>query len=98
MNASFLGPLGLAAGPLTVVSLGLVVAAGATASGAAVEASPFAIASSALLLIALLGIGAIAVGAVLSCRAAGRSAVPPGLAVVGTVLVAGGGWASLFVL
>jgi hypothetical protein len=98
MNPSFLRPLGLAVAPVTVVSLGLVVAAGATASGEAVEASPFAIASSALLLVALLGIAAVGLAAAAARRAAGRGAVSPGLAVVGTVLVAGGGWASLFVL
>ncbi|NYJ05554.1 hypothetical protein [Petropleomorpha daqingensis] len=94
MNPSFLRPLGLAVAPLTVVSLGLAVVAGTTASGAAVEASPFAIASSALLLLALLGIAATGLAAV----AAGRTLVAPGLAVLGAVLVAGGGWASLFVL
>jgi hypothetical protein len=94
MNPSFLRPLGLAVAPLTVVSLGLVVVAGASSSGTAVEASPLAIASSALLLLALLGIAATGLAAV----AAGRSAVAPGLAVVGAVLVAGGAWATLFVL
>jgi hypothetical protein len=98
MNPSFLRPLGLAVAPLTVVSLGLVVLAGSTASGEAVEASPFAIASSALLLVALLGIAAVGLAAAAACRAAGRSAAAPALAVVGAVLVAGGGWASLFVL
>ena len=98
MSPSFLRPLGLAVAPLTVVSLGLVVVAGSTAAGEAVAASPFAIASSALLLLALLGIAATGLAALAACRAAGRSGVAPGLAVVGAVLVAGGGWASLFVL
>jgi hypothetical protein len=98
MTPSFLRPLGLAVAPLTVVSFGLVVVAGSTASGGAVEASPFAIASSALLLLALLGIAATGLAAAAACRATGRSGAAPALAVVGAVLVAGGGWASLFVL
>ena len=94
---SFLRPLGVAAGPVTIVALGLVLAAAATA-GADIESSPLAVASSALLLVALLGIGATAFAALTRAREAGRGAAAPALAVVGTVLVAGGAWAALFVL
>jgi hypothetical protein len=94
---SFLRPLGIAAGPITVVALGLVLAAVATAGGD-IDTSPLAIASSALLLVALLGIGATAFVALARFREAGRGAAAPALAVVGTVLVAGGAWAALFVL
>jgi hypothetical protein len=95
--SSLLRSLATTAAPLTVVALGLVVAAASTA-GAAVESSPFAVASSAVLLVALLGVGAAAVLAVGALRDADRSVAPPLLAVVGTVLVAGGQWAALFVL
>lgn len=94
---SFLRPLGIAAGPVTVVALGLVLAASATA-GADIESSPLAVASSALLLVALLGIGATAFAALARPRETGRGAAASALAVVGTVLVAGGAWAALFVL
>jgi hypothetical protein len=98
MNPSpLLRPLATAAGPLTVVALGLVVAAAST-GGAAVESSPFAVASSAVLLVALLGVGAAAVLALGRLRDSGRATAPPVVAVVGTVLVAGGQWAALFVL
>jgi len=95
--SSLLRSLATAAAPLTVVAVGLVVAAVAT-GGAAVESSPFAIASTAVLLIALLGIGAAALLLIGRLRDAGRSIAPPVVAVVGTVLVAGGQWAALFVL
>jgi uncharacterized membrane protein (DUF485 family) len=95
--SSLLRSLATAAAPLTVLALGLVVAAAATA-GAAVEASPFAVASSAVLLVALLGVGAAAVVVLGRLREADRAIAPPAVAVVGTVLVAGGQWAALFVL
>jgi hypothetical protein len=95
--SSFLRPLAVAAAPLTVVAVGLVVAAAAT-GGKAVESSPFAIASTAVLLLALLGIGATAVLALARLREGDRSGASPMVAVVGTVLVAGGQWAALFVL
>jgi hypothetical protein len=95
--SSLLRSLATAAAPLTVVALGLVLAAAATA-GAAVESSPLAVASSAVLLVALLGIGATAVLALGRLRDVGRSIAAPAVAVVGTVLVAGGQWAALFVL
>ncbi|MGZ4506815.1 MAG: hypothetical protein ACXVX8_00710 [Blastococcus sp.] len=94
---SFLRPLGTAAAPLVVVAVGLVLAAASTA-GAAVESSPFAIASTALLLVALLGVGATGVLALGRLRAAGHAPTWPAVAVVGSVLVAGGQWAALFVL
>jgi hypothetical protein len=94
---SLLRSLATAAAPLTVVATGLVFAAVSTA-GPAVESSPFAVASSALLLVALLGIGAAAVLALGRLRDVGRATAVPVVAVVGTVLVAGGQWAALFVL
>jgi hypothetical protein len=94
---SFLRPLALLALPATLLALALEVVAAATAGGA-VEASPLAVASTAAVLVALLGIGATALAALTRLRAAGRGATGPALAVVGTVLVAGGEWASLFVL
>ena len=96
-SSSFLRPLASAAAPLTVVAVGLVVAAGLT-GGDAVESSPFAIASTAVLLVALLGIGATAVLAFARLREGDRSGASPMVAVLGTVLVAGGQWAALFVL
>src|SRR4051812_22150442 len=95
--SSLLRSLATAAAPLTVVALGLVVAAASTA-GAAVESSPFAVASTALLLVAVLGIGAAAVLAMGRLRDAGRASAPAVVAVVGTVLVAGGEGAAPFVL
>lgn len=92
---SFLRPLGLAAGPVAVVALGLELVATA---GADVESSPIAVAASALLLVALLGIGAVALAALVRLRESGRTAGAPALALVGAVLVAGGTWAALFVL
>jgi hypothetical protein len=94
---SFLRPLALVALPATVLALALEVVAGVTVRGA-VEASPLAVASTAAVLVAVLGIGATAVAALTRLREAGRSAAGPALAVVGAVLVAGGQWASLFVL
>ena len=47
---------------------------------------------------ALLGLGAAALTALARLREAGRGVPGPAIAVVGTVLVAGGGWAALFVL
>ena len=94
---ALLRSLATAAAPLTVVALGLMFAAVATA-GSDVESSPLAVASTALLLIALLGIGSAALLVLGRPREAGRSIAAPVVAVVGTVLVAGGQWAALFVL
>lgn len=94
---SFVRALSLATGPLVAVALGLVLAAAATA-GSAVEASPLAIASSALLLVALLGAAALAVLGLGRLRSAGGTGAGAAVAVAGTVLVAGGQWAALFVL
>ena len=85
--------LATATGPLIVAALGLVLAAAATA-GSAVESSPLAIASSALLFVVALGIGSAAVVSF----GRGRGVAGPAIAVVGSVLVAGGQWAALFVL
>jgi hypothetical protein len=95
--SSLLRSLATAAAPLTVVALALVLVAVSTA-GAAVESSPFAVASSAVLLLAVLAIGAAALLALGRLRSADRGLAPSVVAVVGTVLVAGGQWAALFVL
>ena len=95
--SSLLRSLATAAAPLTVGAFGLVIVAASTA-GAAVESSPFAVASSAVLLIALLGVGAAALLVLERLRRAGRAIAPSVVAVIGTVLVAGGQWAALFVL
>ena len=87
---SSLRPLALLAGPAVIAGLLLAVAAAATARGP-VEASPLATASTALVLVGLLATGALAVSLL------GRGAGPV-VALLGTVLVAGGEWASLFVL
>lgn len=96
--SSLLRTLATAAAPLTVAAFGLVLGAASTADAAAVESSPFAVASSAVLLIALLGIGAAALLALGRLREADRAIAPAVMAVIGTVLVAGGQWAALFVL
>ena len=96
--ASLVRPLGIVAGPAAVLALVLLVAGLVTVGEADLDTSPLATASSALLLVALLGIGAAAVAGLARMREAGRGAPGIALAVVGTVLVAGGGWAALFVL
>lgn len=96
--ASLVRPLGIVAGPAAVVALALLVAGLLTAGEADLETSPLATASSALLLVALLGIGATAIAALARLREAGRGVPGVAIAVVGTVLVAGGAWAALFVL
>jgi hypothetical protein len=96
--ASLLRPVGMAAGPAAVLALVLLVGGLVTAGGGDVETSPLATASAGLLLVALLGIGAAALTALARLRETGRGAPGAGIAVVGTVLVAGGGWAALFVL
>jgi hypothetical protein len=95
---SLLRPLGVVAGPAAVLALVLLVGGLVTAGEDGLEASPLATASSALLLVALLGLGAAAVSALARLRVADRGVAGAAIAVVGTVLVAGGGWAALFVL
>jgi len=96
--ASLLRPLGVVAGPVAVLALILLVGGLVTTGEDGLETSPLATASSALLLVALLGLGAAAVAALARLRAAGRGVAGAAIAVVGTVLVAGGSWAALFVL
>jgi hypothetical protein len=95
--ASLLRPLGLAAGPAAALALVLMLAALLTA-GDAVDTSPLATAASAVLLLALLALAATALCAVARLRAGGHRAVGATIATLGTVFVAGGGWATLFVL
>jgi hypothetical protein len=96
--ASLLRPLGIAAGPATVLAFALLVIGLLTVGEADLDASPLAVASSALLLVALLGIGATALAVLARGRESGRGMPGAAVAVVGTVLVAGGAWAALFVL
>jgi len=96
--ASLLRPVGVVAGPAAVLALLLLVGGLVTAGEDGLDTSPLATASSALLLVALLGLGATAVSALARLRAADRGVAGAAIAVVGTVLVAGGGWAALFVL
>lgn len=95
--ASLLRPLGLIAGPAAGIAVLLMVAAVVTA-GDAVESSPLATASSAVLLVALLGIAAAGLATLARLHEAGRGVAGPALAVVGTALVFGAGWTSLFLL
>jgi hypothetical protein len=96
--ASLVRPLGVAAGPAAVLALVLLVGGLVTVGETDLDTSPLATASSALLLVALLGIGATALAAMVRLREAGQNVPGPAVAVVGSVLVAGGGWAALFVL
>ncbi len=96
--APLLRPLALAAGPSAVLAFVLLVVGLVTEGEAGLDTSPLATASSGLLLVALFGIGAAALIAVVHLRATGRGVAGTAVAVVGTVLVAGGGWAALFVL
>ena len=96
--ASLLRPVGVVAGPAAVLALFLLVGLLVTAGEDGLDTSPLATASSALLLVALLGLGATAVSALARLRDADRGVAGAAIAVVGTVLVAGGGWAALFVL
>jgi hypothetical protein len=96
--ASLLRPLGMVAGPPALLALIVLGIGMDTAGPGGLDASPLATASSALLLVALLGLGATAVAALARLRAAGRGIAGAAVAVVGTVLVAGGAWAALFVL
>lgn len=96
--ASLLRPLALLAGPAAVLALGSFVAALVVVGEDGLETSPLATASSALLMLALLGVGAAALGALARLREAGRGVPGPAVAVLGTVLVAGGTWAALFVM
>jgi hypothetical protein len=96
--ASLLRPLGAVAGPAAVVAFGLFVVGMVTVGEEALDTSPLAVASSALLLLALLAVGATALAALVRLRGVGRAVGGAAVAVLGTVLVAGGAWAALFVL
>ncbi|TKJ27414.1 hypothetical protein [Blastococcus sp. CCUG 61487] len=96
--ASLLRPLATLAGPAAVLALGSFVTALVVTGEDGLEASPLATASSALLLVAMLGVGAAALAALVRLREADRGTAGPAVAVLGSVLVAGGTWASLFVM
>jgi hypothetical protein len=94
---SFLRPVALLAGPVAVVAAALLAAGLITVGDGEILTSPLVIASSSALLIALLGIGAAALAALARLGVEGRGAAGPAIAAVGSVLVAGGTWATLFV-
>jgi hypothetical protein len=96
--ASLVRPLAQVAGAAAVLALGSFVAAMVVVGEDGLETSPLATASSALLLVAVLGIGATALAALSRLREASRALAGAAVAVVGTVLVAGGTWAALFVM
>jgi hypothetical protein len=96
--ASLVRPLAQVAGPAAVLALGSFVAALLVTGEDGLETSPLATASSALLLVAVLGIGATALAALSRLREASRGIPGAAVAVVGTVLVAGGTWAAVFVM
>jgi hypothetical protein len=96
--ASLLRPLGVLAGPAVVAGFGLFVTGMVTLGEDGLDGSALAIASSAALLVALVAIGAVALAALARLREAGRPVVGSAVAVIGSVLVAGGSWAALFVI
>ncbi|MDT0274302.1 hypothetical protein [Blastococcus goldschmidtiae] len=99
MDLAFLvRPLAGAAGPAAALALGSFVAAMVTAGEDDLDTSPLATASSALLLVALFGIAGTAMAALARMREGGRGIGGVAVAVVGTVLVAGGTWTALFVM
>ena len=95
--AFFLRPFGLLAGPAAAVAAALLVAGLITVGDGEILTSPLVIAASSSLLIALLGVAAAALAVLARLRVEGRGAAGPAIAAVGTVLVAGGNWATLFV-
>jgi hypothetical protein len=94
---SSLRPVALLAGPVAVVAAVLLTAGLISVGDGEILTSPLVLASSSALLIALLGIAAAALTALTRIRADGRGAGGPAIAAVGSVLVAGGAWATLFV-
>jgi hypothetical protein len=95
--SSFLRPVALLAGPVAVVAAVLLAAGLITVGDGEILTSPLVLASSSALLIGLLGVGAAALTALARLRIEGRGAAGPAIAAVGSVLVAGGTWATLFV-
>jgi hypothetical protein len=96
--ATLLRPLASIAGPAAALALGSFIAAVVVTGEDGLETSPLATASSALLLVALLGIGAAGMAALARLREDGRGIGGVAVAVLGSVLVAGGTWAALFVM
>ena len=96
--ASLLRPLGVVAGPAAVIAFGLFIAGMVVHGEDALDGTLLATASSAAMLVTLLGIGAAALASLARLRDAGRSVASAAVAVLGSVLVAGGSWAALFVI
>jgi hypothetical protein len=96
--ASLLRPVGIVAGPAAVLAFGAFVAGLITVGEDGLDTSLLAVASSALLLVAVLGIGAAGLAAMARLQEAGGGLPGPAIAVVGSLLVAGGTWAALFVM
>jgi hypothetical protein len=96
--ASMLRPVGLLAGPAAVLAFAAFVAGMLTVGEDALDGSLPAVASSGLLLVAVFGLGAVALAALVRLREAGAGGAGPATAVVGSVLVAGGTWTSVFAI
>lgn len=98
-SARLFATAGSLAGPLCLISL-VTVVIGASTSGdnASFLASPTAVASSICFLGAMLALASAVVASVLRTASASRTMVPALLALIGSVIVAGGAWANLFVL
>jgi hypothetical protein len=96
--ASLLRPLGLLAMPAAVVAFVLFIAGMVVHGEDALDGTLLATASSAALLVGLVAIGAVALAALARLRDAGRGVAGSAVAAVGSVLVAGGSWAALFVI
>jgi hypothetical protein len=96
--ASLLRPLGVVAGPAAVVAFGLFIAGMVVHGEDALDGTLLATASSAAMLVTLVAIGAAALAALARLREADRGVAGGAVAVLGSVLVAGGSWAALFVI
>jgi len=95
--ASLVRPAALIAGPAAVLS-SVLLGVGLVVHGEReLLTSPLLVASFALLLGAVFGLSAAALAALVRLHGAGRGVAGGAIAVVGTMLVAGGTWTSLFV-
>ena len=96
--ASLLRPLGVVAGPAAFVAFGLFIAGMVVHGEDALDGTLLATASSAAMLVTLVAIAAVALAALARLREADRGVAGGAVAVLGSVLVAGGSWAALFVI